>query len=148
MIACNFCEGIFTWTAHEGYYISKIIIDGKEEIVEEITATGSHTFENVSANHTIHIETKPLVYSIQTSMTGGSITESMENIGYGTSQTIEWKADTNHEITSVVVDGVPQEIINSSEGAITFENMRENHTVEVTAQPFSDLYFFISLGCS
>lgn len=131
-----------TWTAHEGYYISKIIIDSKEEIVEEITATGSHTFENVSANHTIHIKTKPLVYSIQTSMTGGTITESMENIGYGTSQTIEWKADTNHEITSVVIDGIPQEIINSSEGAITFENMRENHTVEVTAQPFSDLYFY------
>ena len=132
---------IITWQVADGYYIESIFVD-REEIEVENNAQGSYEFSNITEDHSVEVKTKQYTYSIDTSMKGGTITNSIKNTPYGSKQTVQWTADENYEITSILVDGQKQEITDKQKGEITFNNITSNHTVDVVAQHFSDLYFY------
>ena len=87
----------FTIAADTGYSIADVVVDGSS-----VGAVSSHTFSNVTANHSISASFAINTYSLTTSATNGSITVSPVQAGYdhGTSVTLQAVADTGYTFTS------------------------------------------------
>lgn len=135
---------IFTITPDTGYHIDDVLVDGTS-----IGAVSTYTFENVTSNHTIsaifekdssggggahHPEvgdgSDSDTYTIKAEAgKGGSISpDGKVEVKYGKDQTFRMEADEGYEIKDVLVD-------DESVGAIdkyTFEDVRDDHTIEVT----------------
>lgn len=134
----------FTITPDTGYHIDDVLVDGTS-----IGAVSTYTFENVTSNHTIsaifekdssggggahHPEagdgSDSDTYTIKAEAgKGGSISpDGKVEVKYGKDQTFRMEADEGYEIKDVLVD-------DESVGAIdkyTFEDVRDDHTIEVT----------------
>jgi FtsP/CotA-like multicopper oxidase with cupredoxin domain len=115
----------FTFTPLAGYHVSDVLIDGIS-----IGATGTYTFTNVTANHSINVTfaINTLVISSSAGI-GGSITPSGNiSVNQGANQTITITPSIGYSITDVLVDGV-------SVGAVTtyaFTNVTVNHSISAT----------------
>ena len=134
-----------SWLAENGYYVSSVKIDGVSQPISD-TSSGSYTFNNISANHSVEVVTTEIKYQIDTKLTGkGTITGvegtnggtgSIANITRGTDKTITWSAAEGYYVSSIKIDGVEQEINTYlTNGSKAFNNIVENHTVEVITEP-------------
>ena len=96
----------FTITPDAGYHVADVLVDGAS-----VGAVTSYTFTNVTADHTISASFGQLnlwVHNIlaaagphgSTSPTGSVL------VNHGSSLSFTIKPDTNHNIKSVLVDGV------------------------------------------
>jgi len=120
----------FTITPNVGYHTDSVVVDGSN-----LGVTGSHTFTNVTANHTIaawfSIDVKTITAGAGA---GGSISPTgTVNVDYGSNQSFTITPDTGHHVDSVVVDG-------TDEGPLTgrdFTNVTTDHTI--------DAYFSINV---
>ncbi|MBI1807052.1 MAG: T9SS type A sorting domain-containing protein, partial [Ignavibacteria bacterium] len=112
----------FTVTANTGYHIDSVLVDGVDQ-----GAVSSHTFTNVTANHTIHAVFAINQYTITASSgSNGSISPSGSvSVNYGSDQSFTVTANTGYHIDSVLVDGVDQGAVSSH----TFTNVTANHTI-------------------
>ncbi len=112
----------FTYLASSGYSIASVLVDGVS-----VSATGSYTFSNVQANHTISVSTSVNVQTITASAgSGGVISPSgTVSVNYGGSQSFTIAANTGYHVVDVVVDSVSQGAISS----YTFNNIQGNHTI-------------------
>ncbi len=124
----------FTITSETGYEVSDVLIDGSS-----VGAVTSHTFYDVTENHTISALFTLIEYVITASAgTGGNISPSGDvSITHGSDKTYTITPNTGYEISDVLVDG-------SSVGAVTshtFNDVTENHTISVT---FSQSEFTIT----
>ena len=118
----------FTIKANSGYAISKVLVDGSDK--PEAVASGSYTFSNVTANHTITAKFEQASHIITaTAGENGTITPSGEiKIADGGSQIFVIAAHENYQVADVLVDG-------TSVGAVsgyTFSNVTSSHTIEAT----------------
>ena len=135
-----------SWSAATGYYVSSVKIDGVAQTISN-TSSGSYTFNNIAANHTVEVVTSEIKHKVTTKLTGkGTITGvtgsdggsgSITNISYGANQTVSWTAADGYYVSSVKVDGVAQTISNTSSGSYTFSNMTADHSVEVVTESAS-----------
>lgn len=129
-----------TWNPDAGYHLVSGTIDGKALTAEQLNKK-TYTFSNIQADHTVHIESVPN-YKVTTQITGGTIDPVITNIEPGQNKTINFRANKDHEIVSITVDGKPQGITDKLKGTTAFNNIQADHTVVVVAKPKSELYHY------
>ena len=128
----------FTITPNNGYHIEDVLVDGAS-----VGAVRSYTFTDVQANHTITATFErdslpPIHYYTITATAGegGAIApDGTVRVAQGADRTFTISAAEGYVIADVLVDG-------ESIGAVdsyTFENVRQNHTIEARFQPVSDV---------
>ena len=121
-------DQIFTFSADEGYKLANVMVDGVN--APNAVSTGSYTFANVVAPHTIVAEFEILVYTISASAVGnGTITPSgAVEVEHGSDQTFTFSANEGYKLANVMVDGVnaPNAV---SAGSYTFANVVAPHTI-------------------
>ena len=122
----------FSYYAKDGYYITGLFVDGKE--VESSMLSGSYTFNNITAYHTIEVQSEAYC-SIITDVVNGSITENQYSIVRGDSRVIEYTPDENCYLDSIEVDEASVNI-ESFENAYLFNDIQQNHTIKVIYQPY------------
>jgi hypothetical protein len=116
----------FTVKANTGYMIDTVKIDGTD-----VATTGTYTFANVAADHTIAATFKVAYTITATAGTGGTISPSgAVLVGTGGSKTFTVAASTGYNIASVKVDGV--EVVLEEGGTYTFTNVTAKHTIAAT----------------
>ncbi len=121
----------FTITPDSNYLILDVLVDGASN--PGAVATGSYTFTNVVADHTIAASFVKATYVITpTAGTGCTITPGIpQTVPYKGSQSFAIAANTGYDLTDVKVDGV------SNPGAValggyTFTNVQADHTIAAT----------------
>ncbi len=119
-------DKIFTITADPGYVIKSILVDGVN--VPGSVLSGTYTFTNVQANHTIEAEFVAGVYTIVASAgIGGTISPvGTITVNSGESKTFTITPSPLYQIDRVMVDG-------TSVGAVstyTFDNVITNHVIQ------------------
>jgi adenylyl- and sulfurtransferase ThiI len=115
----------YTITPAAHYHIADVLVDGSS-----IGAVSSHTFSNVSANHTISATFAIDTYTITASSgANGSVAPSgITTVDYDGSQAYTITANAGYHVADVLVDG-------SSIGAVTshtFSNVAANHTISAS----------------
>ena len=113
----------FTIIADDGYQISYVLVDGYSVSVES-----SYTFENVTADHTIHASFAAVPNYTITSSAGddGSINPLGEVVvNEGANQTFSIIANEGFQISDVKVNGILVEV----ESSYTFYDVTANHTI-------------------
>ena len=127
----------YTFSANTGYSVSSVLVDGSS-----VQVTGSYTFTNVAANHTIAVSTTASNYYITSSADSHStITPSgVTRVAYGSSQSYTFSASSGYTITSVLVDGSPV----GKTSPYTFTNVQVNHTIAVSASSINTCYITAS----
>ncbi len=109
----------FDFIPDENYHVSDVLVDGIS-----IGDPANYTFENVTADHSIHVDFAINTYTIVAEAGDyGSINPVGELIvEHGSNQTFEFLADLGYHINDVIVDG-------ESFGALesfTFENVSDD----------------------
>ncbi|MGN6644249.1 MAG: beta strand repeat-containing protein, partial [Verrucomicrobiota bacterium] len=114
----------FTITTNPGYLIDQVLVDGVNN--PAAVASGSYTFDNVTASHSIAASFVAIHTITASAGTGGSISPSGTiTVTNGNDQTYTITADAGYSVYNVVVDGVAQ-------GGITtysFSSVASNHTI-------------------
>jgi hypothetical protein len=116
----------FRITPNSGYRVGNVYVDG-----EWIGTVTSYTFNNVTANHTIHASfVASGSYAIEASAgTGGTISPSgTVSVSRGASKTFTITPNSGYKVASVLVDG-------ASVGAVTtytFSSVTANRTISAT----------------
>jgi hypothetical protein len=113
----------FTITPLTGYKIDYVLVDGVSA-----GSVSSYTFSNISTNHSISANFKPITYTITaTTNLGGSISPSgAVVVNHGTNKTFTFTPSTGYKIDYVLIDGVSAGAVSS----YTFTNITTNHTVD------------------
>lgn len=127
------------YSPDSGYVLKSLTVDGQNVDIKKYPS--SYTFSNINKDHSIKAEFMP-TFTITTKGTRATITETQKNIPQGQTRTITWKPNERHAITSVIIDGKKNNSFDISGDSYTFSNITANHSIEVIASPFSDLYFF------
>ena len=121
-------ERTITYNPSTGYHLASVTVDGVA--VDIATYPSSYTFASVIANHTVIVVFEINTYTIDTSVTNGTITADESGITYGSNRTITYDANDGYILRSVTVDGVEVDItVNPS--TYTFSSINANHTVAV-----------------
>jgi len=71
----------FSFTPITGYDIDQVLIDGTNNTTA--VSTGSYTFSNVTANHTISVSFKQMQYTITFDTQGGTVSPTSQDVTYG-----------------------------------------------------------------
>ncbi|GHT19214.1 hypothetical protein AGMMS4957_02980 [Bacteroidia bacterium] len=124
----------FTFTPNTGYEISQMFVDGVNTATA--VATGSYTFTNVTANHTISvsfIQKATPTFSISASASANGSISPSDNVivSQGGSQTFIFTPNTGYEINQVLIDDV-NDATAVSTGNYTFQNITAEHTISVS----------------
>ena len=123
---------VYTIIPNAGYSIAQVLIDGVNN--PAAVASGSYTFTNVTANHTIIASFTINTFTISASVDGGNgtITPSgTVTINHGENQTFNFTPNTGYNIAQVLIDGVNNSAAVTS-GSYTFTNVTANHTIVVS----------------
>jgi len=117
----------FNYSANSGYSVNFVFVDGSSAQL-----TGSYTFSNVQASHTISVISAVNPNIIASTGAGGSISPSGSvNVNYGGSQSFIITANAGYYIVDVVVNG-------SSVGAVSsyaFTNVQGTYIISATFAP-------------
>ena len=127
------------YSPDSGYILKSLTIDGQNVDIKKYPS--SYTFSNINKDHSIKAVFMP-TFTVTTKGTRATITETQKSIPQGQSRTITWKPNERHAVTSVIIDGKKNNSFDISGDSYTFSNITANHSIEVVASPFSDLYFF------
>ena len=121
----------FTFTPNTGYHIDQVLVDNVNN--PGAVSSGSYTFSNVMANHTISVIFTIDTYTITASAgTNGTISPNGNiTVNSGANQTFTFTPNTGYYIDQVLVDNVNNPGAVSS-GTYTFTNVTSNHTISVT----------------
>lgn len=125
-----------SWKADDKYEITKIVIDGKEQEIED-KEKGEYTFTNIQENHSIEVEAtaKDEIYffNIDTQATNATVTDSIVEIPWGSKRIVTWSASPGYRVKSVSVDGELLSDAQVAVGQYEFTDIQANHKVKVTA---------------
>jgi len=128
----------FTISPAAGYQVDSLYVDG-----EPVAPATSHTFTNVTANHTIHATFAIDVFTITASAGAqGSIDPSGSvAVEYGSDQGFTISPATDYHVDSLVVDGTPVAPATS----YTFTNVTADHAIHATFA-FNDFIILATAG--
>ncbi len=117
-------------TAETGYTIASVVVDNTPVTIPANATTYTHSFNNITANHTISATYAINTYTITaTAGANGSITPANATVvNYNGSQVYTIAPATGYNILDVVVDGISMGPI----GTYTFANVMANHTIAAT----------------
>jgi hypothetical protein len=117
-------------TAETGYTIASVVVDGTPVTVPANATTFTHSFNNITANHTIAATFAINTYTITASSdANGSVTPAgVSTVNYNGSQVYTIAPATGYHILDVLVDGISMGPI----GTYTFANVMANHTIAAT----------------
>lgn len=119
-----------TWTGEDGALPERVVVDGVER--PDLIEAGGLKFEDVAANHTVHV-VFPIVpdYTITTAITGGpgTITPSI-TLKAGSSHTVSWEPAEGWKVKQVLVDGVVRSDL-ATRSSVAFLSVDADHRVEV-----------------
>lgn len=119
-----------TWTGEDGALPERVVVDGVER--PDLIEAGGLKFEDVAANHTVHV-VFPIVpdYTITTAITGGpgTITPSI-TLKAGSSHTVSWEAAEGWKVKQVLVDGVVRSDL-ATRSSVAFLSVDADHRIEV-----------------
>ena len=138
-----------SWTPNPGFFVESVTVDGTN-----LGAITSHTFTNITADHTIEVVCKSLaeseLYYVNVSVvdadgnpSGGAATSGNRELTVGTDHTVTWSALSGYEITGVVItDKDGAELVNYDAAtakvgnyAITGAAKDDQFNVKVSVQP-------------
>ncbi len=111
-----------------GCYLVSVTVDGVAQDINDCAFL--YLFKNVTANHTVDVVYAPCTFSIDTQVTGGTITPDQFGIPYATDKTITYSPNTGYHLVSVTVDGNPVDIA-AYPNSYKFECIKSNHTIAV-----------------
>ena len=105
-----------------GYHVVDVLVDGLS-----VGAMTSHTFTNVTANHTIAASFAVDMLTIAASAgAGGTIDPSgAVTVAYGANQSFAITASAGYHVADVLVDGLSVGVVTS----YSFTNVTANHTI-------------------
>ena len=115
----------FNMTPNANYFIDSVFVDGNY-----IGTPSTYTFNNVTVNHTIHVQFKTNSYTINASKVGAGVISPSGtiNVMQGGSQSFSFTPNnTCTKIDSVIVNG----IFIGTPASYTFNNVASNHTIKV-----------------
>jgi hypothetical protein len=117
---------IFMITPIDGYHVADVLVDGVS-----VSARGSYSFTNVTANHTISATFAINTFVITSSSVGsGTISPTPSaTVNYNASQTFTMTPAAGYQVASVFVDGV---LVPGTPTSYTFNNVQAIHTISVT----------------
>lgn len=133
----------FTFVANEGKYISSLKIDGVERISGVSTKNYEHTFNSVSADHSVDVVYETSIYSITTNVVAhsdgynyGEITPTENTCAHGKSVNFTVSAFSGAKISSIKVNGV-EKLVGGNDQTKTNINVAptSDTLVEVTFEP-------------
>ncbi|HMG74860.1 MAG TPA: LamG-like jellyroll fold domain-containing protein [Pyrinomonadaceae bacterium] len=118
-------DQVFNITPDSGYHIADVLVD-----TVSVGAVSSHTFTNVTANHTIEASFAINTYAITASAgANGSISPSgTVTVNEGDSQSFNITPDSGYHIADVLVDTVSVGAVSS----YSFTNVTANHTISAS----------------
>lgn len=120
----------FTITPNAKYMIDTLLVDG----VAATHSDGVYTFERVTDDHTIEVTFRlaPLTITATAGDNGTISPSGTVSVESGANQEFVITPNVGYLIDTVLVDGVE---VTHSDGVYTFENVTEDHTIEVTFTP-------------
>lgn len=133
----------FTFVANEGKYISSLKIDGVERISGVSTKNYEHTFNSVSADHSVDVVYETSIYSITTNVVAhsdgynyGEITPTENTCDHGKSVNFTVSAFSGAKISSIKVNGV-EKLVGGNDQTKTNINVAptSDTLVEATFEP-------------
>ena len=133
----------FTFVANEGKYISSLKIDGVERISGVSTKNYEHTFNSVSADHSVDVVYETSIYSITTNVVAhsdgynyGEITPIENTCAHGKSVNFTVSAFSGAKISSIKVNGV-EKLVGGNDQTKTNINVAptQDTLVEVGFEP-------------
>jgi len=114
-----------------GYKIANVFVDGANN--PDAVASGTYTFTNVTAPHSISVVTTVKTFTITASAgAGGYISPAGTfTLAFGENKLFNFIAAQGYEIEEVLIDGSPnaQAML---DGSFAFINIAANHTIHVT----------------
>ena len=115
-------DQVFTITPDAGFHVADVLVDGIS-----VGAVTSHTFTNVTANHTIAASFAATTFTITASAgPNGSIAPNgAVVVNEGADQSFTITPDTGFHVADVLVDGISVGAVTSH----TFTNVIANHTI-------------------
>lgn len=131
VISSSFYNKAYTFSFNvqpkDGYSFSP----SNNKVIISNSATISTNYGSRTSN-TVNTEVQ---FKITTQGTNASITASENNIAGGSNRTVSWNAKEGYWISSVIVDGVSQQISSYRGGSNNFSNINKDHDVKVVANP-------------
>jgi len=117
----------FTITANSGYHVADVLVDGNT-----VGAVSSHTFNTVTANHTISatFAANTVTYTVNASAgTNGTISpDGATVLNAGVNKIYTITPDTGYHIANVLVDGSSV----GTGGSYTFTAIAADHTISAS----------------
>jgi len=127
---CSGNNQTYTFTPNTGYSLGTYTVDNGTPVS---AASGSYTFSNVTAGHSISVSFVLRTFTITASAgTGGTISPSgVTTVNYGDSRSFTITPNTamGYSIDKVTVDGTD---INLSGTTYSFSSIQGNHTISAT----------------
>ena len=119
-------------TPDANFQIASVTVDGVEIDIPDASGF-SYTFEDIFQNHSIVATFEAITHTI-TVVTGdnGTISPSTGDFNQGSDQVFTVTPDSGYEIETVTVDGIEQEVEDSSSFTFTFENIAAAGSIEAT----------------
>ncbi|MCX6343751.1 MAG: carbohydrate binding domain-containing protein [Armatimonadetes bacterium] len=118
----------YTITPNTGYAIASVLVDGVNN--PSAVSSGTYTFSNITANHTISaafiLTTKTITAS--TGANGSVTPNGAVSVNYGSNQAFTFAPSAGYGILDVKVDGDSIVPVTS----YTFNNVTANHTISAT----------------
>ena len=125
----------FAFNPNEGHYVSAIVIDNQNLTGSTLTNTitkGYYNFENITANHSIHIVFTSYTYKIDIKINGNgtvSCDQDLTSVKYGEDRTIKLNVNLDNYGVEVYINGKKVHV-NSNDLVIV--NIKEDITIEIT----------------
>lgn len=115
-----------TATPNAHYKVSHFVVDGVD-----VGTIDNYTFQNLDADHTIHVDFELITYTVSTTTTeGGTITPESSTVVEGSDVTLTITPDEGMLIFNVLDNDTPVPVLNPLGMTYTISNIQENHTVE------------------
>lgn len=128
-IAVNYgADQTFTVIPASGYEVDTVLVDG----VNSSLTGNQHTFQSVTADHTIEVTFSAITHTITASVSGlgGSISPSESIVNDGANATFTVSADSGYTVNQITVDGTESALDENNQISLT--NIQSDHTISVT----------------
>ena len=128
MVNANFSQ-TFTYSANSGYTINSVLVDGSS-----VPITGSYTFNNVQANHTISVTSTIDTFTITASAgANGAISPTGSvSVNYGGNQTFTITPNTGYHIASITANGASVTVTSPSGQTYQFSAVSADNSLTAT----------------
>lgn len=147
-----------TFRPNQGYYISKILVDGKElsSTDKNHAVINGYLIGNVKASKKIEVVFEILTFVIKASsgengsimVNGNAPSANGEVVNYGADLTYTFTADNHYQIKNILIDGVELNNVQlelAKQNGYTFQNITADHTIYVE---FAKIEYIITASAS